>query len=886
MIPGSSVDYNVLVDSVGAANPNINLNVAGYVDLSSVKVLGYSLGRYSLSTDPVVFNAANLFTPFGDATWDYEITNLVGLNSASKQLNDYLSNMMYGVNPDIQFRAWVVLQMHGYMTGTMSLVNISRPSATPTVVAATNFNWTSQYDTQTTRLSIPANAVQSDTFTVEYSNLVYHLQVTPGIKLGVSVLGGIIGFDYTFMIPGVSQYMNHDFSAPNFDDATCAVQSVAFNTDTMTASPTTVPVSTSTVTGSFVIHNTGSTFDNYVVSLLSDLLPAGTTASISTPSSIIGGTQETITYSVNLGPNAHSTDYLLNDLAFQVESASTPSVYSVISQSLVLDPVSSMISTQIVPDDNVSITPGVSTAVPVYIVNKGAIPVNYQISIVGGDSNIGALDTSSFYLNAGESTTANFNVNVPALPTSTPGVHSLSVKVDAMNGGSIIATTSKSVSYTVEPFSLPSIAYNTAQTPQFSVALGSNATDVFDLTNGGNVPETFTVAAVVDQGTAYINNVIGSTDVVVSPGSTTPVWVVLAGMNPGDHDFNVTASAGGSVVYSHEFFAKVSEFRTTCTSQKYAYTNSPLTYTITVYNQGSSADTINVDIKGLDSSAYTINSQNVFVPAGTAVPITMTISPSSLTKVSGGLNGIEVGIYSQNYNYTDENVLSVVSMPVLSTALVSTKTIVENGNFILFNFPLTNNGNIKNTYTIVISGVDLQPVIYVTGLTTTSDSNNTIVLLPGQTVQVSIAFPKAHDGLFFPNVQILDYQGIAVQSLSGSFAIGLFYTNLTWIILAMGVVIAAAIVAFVVYRRRNMNSVMTDAERKERKESRILSHKSEKLASKDIKNEPRVSDGGWKDADKVTLKDTQKPSKTMTLAEKRRERSEIKEKAQDKKFWE
>jgi len=90
---GSTFDYNLLVDSIGADSPAITYNVGAFIDLSSVSIMGYNLDRYDLSFTGDIFSADGFNTPFGDSNYEYEITDLVMLDDASRMLNDYISDL-------------------------------------------------------------------------------------------------------------------------------------------------------------------------------------------------------------------------------------------------------------------------------------------------------------------------------------------------------------------------------------------------------------------------------------------------------------------------------------------------------------------------------------------------------------------------------------------------------------------------------------------------------------------------------------------------------------------------------------------------------------------------------------------------------------------------
>jgi hypothetical protein len=900
-IPGSNLDYNVLVDSVGASSPNINYKVGGFLDLSQVKVLGYQLGNYSFNTQSNIFSAANLNTPFGDSQWTYDITNLVQLNQLNTMLNNYISSYTYGINPDIQFSAAIVLNLHGEMTGTMSLLNNNAGAA---VTGATNFDWASQYDTQTTRINVPSSAQTGQSFDVKYSNMVYSLKVTPGIKLGVSVLGGIVGFDYTFMIPGVSQYLTQTFNAPDFTEHV-GVQNMAVGTSALTV-PSSVPAATNSVTGSFQLSNLGSVTDNYVISANLAQLPTGTTGQyridngvmtnfgVATTNNLVGGTSETINYVLNLGPNAHGTDYLKNVIGFNVVSTSHPDLFSTISAATTLIPSSDMVSTQVNVESTIPISPGLSTSVPVSITNNGQIPVTYSLALVGADSNVGALSTTSMTLTPGQTGTSSFAINVAADPANTPGTHSLSVQI-----GTLLGTTTQSINYVVQNFSNPQMQIYQGVPPTAVVNLGQNPVYQFKLKNAGNVQETYNVAAAVDSGSISVNSAGTSQAITLSAGQETDVLVTLSSLTPGSHSFNVTATKNGEIVFSQNYGVLVKETTVGVMTSSYNYTTSPLTYTITVYNAGSVDDTFDVSIIGLDSSAYTLsnnNGQNIYIPAENAVPITMTIKPSDLSKVAGGVNPFFVGVESQTYHVVETNKYSAVALPIVShVSVLPTILKVDNANSYDVSFMIQNTGNIRETFTVEVNGIDLPFIVFGNntnndGIVLTSTSTS-VFASRGQTVLVTVEFAKAHDGFFSPSIVVKNNQGVVVQTISTFFGIGFVYANIAWIIVLGAIAIAGAVFAFVVYRRKEMNAYMTEAERATsqkgvlgRFSTKLEEHKKEVSTNRATKEMEKlaqqpaesISDSGWADAETVSLKPKVKSehfSKVQkTLAEKRKEK--------------
>ena len=118
---GNTFDHNLLIDSIDADPVNLAYNINAFIDLSEVKIFNKNLlGRYDLTYSGDILDLAGIgdfVTPFDTYLFEHEITKMVGLNTASKYLNDYISSVCYGINPDIQFKAWVVLELEGYLDG-------------------------------------------------------------------------------------------------------------------------------------------------------------------------------------------------------------------------------------------------------------------------------------------------------------------------------------------------------------------------------------------------------------------------------------------------------------------------------------------------------------------------------------------------------------------------------------------------------------------------------------------------------------------------------------------------------------------------------------------------------------------------------------------------
>ena len=186
---GNTFDHNLLLDSIDADPVGVNYNLNAFVDLSNVKIFNKNLlKKYEFNYTGDILDLAGIgdfVTPFDKYLFEHEITKLVKLDAASKALNDYISSVCYGINPDIQFKAWVVLELQGYMTGDVRIRagDEGIASLVGTSSGTSSLRWNQQYSTQTARIKVNDNAPEGAEFGVEYYNMKYHLKIKPGVKL-------------------------------------------------------------------------------------------------------------------------------------------------------------------------------------------------------------------------------------------------------------------------------------------------------------------------------------------------------------------------------------------------------------------------------------------------------------------------------------------------------------------------------------------------------------------------------------------------------------------------------------------------------------------------------------------------------------------------------
>ncbi|MBD3351326.1 MAG: hypothetical protein GF364_07545 [Candidatus Lokiarchaeota archaeon] len=828
---GGVFDYNVLVDSVGAGSPSIDYNIDFMLDLSSVNVLGFDLGTYEFNDGGELFSINGLGTPFGTDISEVEITDTIGLDSLSAMLNDYLSSIMYGINPDIQFQAWIVLQLDAYMTGTVQLTNGA------TVLEATEFRWDEQFDTQTTRIQVPESLSPGQTFDVTYTDLEYHLELTPGIKLGVSVLGGIVGFDYTFMIPGVSQYLQEDFSAPDFVEEV-EVNELGFEIESLTVDDPLVSDGDFTVTGDFDLTNIGTTTDQYVISLIDDNLPTGTIASWTggslpdTTGVILVDETEVIEWTLNLGPDAHKSEYVMNELVFEVKSNTDASLIGTLSTTLEIMAEEGLINTEVVMEEEVDIKPGVGVVVPVPIENNGLVTVDYDISVVGDDVNV--LSETSLSLDAGESSIFEYEIDVPAESSSTAGDYGVTLTVEQAGALDIV----KELTYTVPEFTLVGL----------NLLDGDNQVDIddganfdFRLSNDGNVEGNVNVSVNGIDG-YEVEGLEGKQELSLISGASGVACLVsfdAADLEPGLNEFELLVEQGTELLYAQNFTISVTQLTCTVSSEnnKFEYIDETLHYTLDITNDGSVADTFNIEIEGLDPSAYTLeaSASNLYLPGSSSAQLDLYISPDDITAVRGGLNGIAVKVSSSTYEYSSYIGGSGVIMPeVYSFDIPNEYNDVQTGIQYVMSFTIENAGNVADIFDIVVENIDPNIEYNIESANLVENSDNQIEIRRGESVEVSIVFNKSIMGKFKPMISIVNSDNEVMQDYKGHFWNGIVYSPAFVIVLVLSIVAgAAALLAVGMYSRGMTMPVI---------ESRVLDRV--KVASGEMKR--KLSEAkGW-----------------------------------------
>ncbi|MHA1338704.1 MAG: COG1470 family protein [Promethearchaeota archaeon] len=775
--PGNVFDYNVIVDSIGATSPNINYNVDFMLDLSNVEIFGYSLDKYEYQLGGVIYSLDGTNTPFGSRVTDIEITNMIGLDQLSKMLNEYISNMLYGINPDIQFRAWVVFQFDAYLTGTIELTNGA------TVLEATEFKWDSQFDTQTSRILVPDTLSPGETFNITYKDLTYHLQVTPGIKLGVSVLGGIIGFDYTFMIPGVSQYLQKDFYAPNFEEE-IAVNQLGFNANALTVSDPIAYSGDYNVGGTFVITNIGTISDSYVIELITDDLPTGTTGSWSggnfpsttTISSSPGSNSKVIDWSITLGANAHTTEYKKNNLVFVVKSNTDGNLIAVLSYQLDIWADPGIIDTEVTMEDELDINPGLEVIVPAIIQNNGLDTVDYSISLSGNGTSYVTNNTAmNFQVSPGNNATFELSVDIPADPSSTAGDYEVITTIHQVGGPDIV----KPMIFTIPEFMQVSMELISADE---EVEIDEGADFNFILSNQGNIAGDVNVSVVGING-AEINGLPAPQTINLLSGASGVACLVSFGpedLSPGLNEFNITIERNGEILISQNFTIHVAQLTCSVSSDGYQYEGQPLNYQITLTNQGPNMDTFVVEIVGLDSSAYTLDpraSGVAIAGGGSSITLDLTIAPTDIKKVYGGTNGFGIKIKSSSYSYDDIIGASGVIMPeVYDIDLPENPLIIQEDYIYDMKFVIQNNGNLGDIFTIQVENIGSDVTYEIISVGLAENSDNQIQVRRGESIEVIIRFHKNMEGRYNPVVKVLNGEGQLAATYTGDYWVGLIYS--------------------------------------------------------------------------------------------------------------
>lgn len=792
---GSIFDYNLLVDSIAAGSPSISYGVDVMLDLSKVDIFGYSLDKYDFDFGGDLYSLDGMGTPFGSRTTEIELTDTIGLDTASGLLNEYISDMLYGINPDIQFQAWLVLQLDAYMTANVEVTGAN-------VVETTELRWDEQFDTQTTRIQVPEGLAEGQQFTVNYTDITYHLELTPGVKLAASALGGVVAFDYTFMIPGVSQYLQQQFTAPDFvEDVT--VNDLAFDVGSLQVNDPIVPDEDYDVTGDFTIENIGTVTDQYVVTLIDDNLPTGTSATCggsATPytttvvSVADGANTLTVDWTLNLGANAHSEDYKKNQLVWEVRSYTDAELVGTLSTSLDILAEDGLIDTEVIMEETLNITPGVGVVVDVPIENNGFVDVDYNVLVTGQDTEV--LSATSFTLESGTSTVFEYEIDVPAASDTVAGDFDVTVTVEQAGATDIV----KTLTYTVPEFIDIGMELLSAD---LEVEQGQGSDFVLSLSNNGNIAGDVNVS---------VNGISGYTTVQelsVPSGATSHACMISldpsdlsGGLNP----FTVLIEDADGLIYSQDFTVKVEQLAMTSVTSvddQYEYNGETLHYQIDVTNQGS-LDTFDFEIVGLDSTAYTLDSDDLSktIASSASVTLDLYINPSDITKVRGGTNGIAVKATSQSLEYSTLVGATGVKMPEIYHFKVDPQ-IEETQDTITYTmtFTIENEGNMADLFDIQIeNAAGLQYEISSDSLA--SGSSNQVEVRRGEAVDVSVTFIKNTGGKFKPKAVVMNSEDEVTGSVTGSFYVGAVYSPAFMVsMIVMSCVVAIGVVSYAMYSR-------------------------------------------------------------------------------------
>jgi hypothetical protein len=874
---GNTFDYNLLMDSIGADAPHIEWNVDGFIDLSEVSILGMSLDRYEFATGGELFSLSDIVTPFGTETAEIEVTSLIQLDTASELLNEYIADMCYGINPDIQFQAWVVLQLDGYMTGNVVVTGAN-------VVSSTPFVWNEQFDTQTTRIQVPSSLDAGETFTVTCENLVYHMKVTPGIKLGVSVLGGIVAFDYTFLIPGVSQYLQKTFAADNFQEI-ITVQDLGVDAYDLTINDPSVAMGDSSVSGSFKFKNVGTVNDNFNVELVTDNLPSGASASGFTAyhSSVTVGGIRTISYTVNLGSGAHGVDYIKNSLAFKVSSATDSAVFDIVSGVLNIAPDPSLIDTDVTMESAVTVEPGVGCVVPVLVENNGKISMTYGISVVGADTAL--LGIASFGLAAGASIIKEFIIDVPAESASAAGEFGVTVTITQSGASNIV----KTLTYTVPDFVLFGMNIDLANPADEVITVGATAEFTFLLSNNGNIGTDIDIS--IDGIAPYkINSALGAQNIILASGASGVACVAsFETLTPGEKTFTVIASIDGVTQYTQSFTINVIQVQVALqpvsgSDYEWQTGDGDLLYDLVVKNLGIVSDAFAVEIVGLDASAYTIgdlSDVNIF-GLGT-FSTTLSINPSDMTKVRGGDNAIGVQVTSELYTYTSIINASGVILPSFYQFALPTAGISSIQNDVVYDltFTIVNEGNVLDLFDIEVLGIEGMTYEIVCD----SMQKDSIFVAHGAEIEVTVRVAKSIAGHFYPTVNVINSDEVLLSSINGDFFTGFLYSP-AFIVLIVGII--AAVAASLVFYGLYSNGVILTGYRSQTAEKlRLLKNRaSVRLQEHKRTSEIKDTHKAIRDAEKPkVLKETAFDKLGDKISQKQEEKKKLRDLAKDESFW-
>jgi hypothetical protein len=889
---GNTFDYNVLVDSYGTSSPSIDYNVDAYLDLSAIDILGLKLDKYEVNLDGTLYALDDIRTPFEKQRHEIEITSLVKLDQASKMLNEYISDALYGINPDIQFQAWIVLEMEGYMSGT-----ITTTSGT-TVTEATEFKWDEQFDTQTSRIQVPASLNPGDKFNVTYTNLQYNLKVTPGIKIGASVLGGIIGFDYTFLLP-VSLNLDDKFLAPDFTEE-ITVQNLGVETKDLAAVAGDIPVVAGdfNVEGTMALENIGSQNDYYQIDLISDKLPAGTTGqwklsgdsvwknfgdSTGEINPITNGTQ-TVDWKLTLGSLAHRDELIKNEVKLKASSYFAPnSAYDTATTSLLLLPDADFeaFKTEIMAEDEVDVTPGVNVVVPVKVSNDGKFSTAYTVSVAGTNAVLYNPGDASFTLLVGQSKTVD--VIVDAGSSTTPaGEHQVDVSITELtNGNNVIV---QSFNYSVAEIVNVTLGPNALVKTDEKVYLGDEATYQFKLSNQGNVNSQVEISVQSSDFTAYkVNSVTGAKNITIATGATNVDVVVeldVSSAKPGKNTFYLIGKEAGKVFYNQTFDINVKQVSVSITANdtyEYKEGGEAVLYLLTLTNEGAAADTFKVSISGLDTTAYTLDAiaaTGIWLPGGASKTLNLKVKPTDIRKVPAGANGMQVQVTSATYNSTSMEKASAVKMPaVYGFQIASNKLLTKDStDYFEMSFEIENTGNVADNFTISVAGIGSQSVlIYVNDVQLTATGNNTLTIERNSKAVVTVRIIKTEIGKFAPIITVKNSKGTVMGSFTAAFTYGDVATPWYVILLIVGAAIVgmvASVKIFTQVKKKRANKELGEVSAPS-KLSRIKERVSEKMS--DMKKSEK------KDKKKLSLKDK--------IVTKREERVKLKEEAEDKEFW-
>ena len=106
----------------------------------------------------------------------------------------------------------------------------------------------------------------------------------------------------------------------------------------------------------------------------------------------------------------------------------------------------------------------------------------------------------------------------------------------------------------------------------------------------------------------------------------------------------------------------------------------------------------------------------------------MTIKPTDLTKVAGGVNPFFVGVESQTYKVVETNTYSAVALPIYQhTAIGSAIAQVDNGSVFDVSFVFVYSGNIHDNFTVSVQNCNLPYVVITNSTVETTATGNAIL---------------------------------------------------------------------------------------------------------------------------------------------------------------